>query len=138
MAKVIFRAVFPGIKIRMVEKKSNPCKNLALQRHYHSGFKLVIIETSHVHKRYFWAKLVRVRSSWNEAIKNASKNGSNDCFITTELDEVVLGAHHSVGQSCGTAGDLITIMFKSTVDGFLRTHSILIPFKDQMKTALPF
>lgn len=137
MARPLFQASFPGVKLRVVERKGNPCKNPTLQHHYFAGFKLALIETVSEDiansKRYFWAKIVRVRPSWNEAIKDASKRDNHDCFITIENDEVILDVTHFAGWSNGMAGDIITFLFHSTVDGFERTHSVLIPYRDQMK-----
>lgn len=137
MARPLFQASFPRVKLRVVERKGNPCKNPTLQHHYFAGFKLALIETiaedTANSKRYFWVKIVRVRPSWNEAIKDASEQPFRDCFITHELDEVILNVSHTSGWSNGVAGDIITFFFHSTIDNFERTHSILIPYRDQMK-----
>lgn len=137
MTRPLFRVNFPGLQVKIIERKGNPCTERNFQDHYFAGYKLAIFLVGREHLSippgHFWTKLVYVRPSWNADIKDASRGKRKDSFITIERDEVIREVTHQVGRSNGIEGDIITFTFYSTIDRFERSSAVIIPHNARLQ-----
>lgn len=134
MRTTVFRVSFPGIRIRIIDKKGNPCTQPELQRHFHVGYKHVqidITEDNEFMTPGHWPfKLVYVKPTWNVKLREQC---TDPFFAVIQPDEIVIGVGHRQDVINGLDVELIVLFLYEVGIGYINMQPIYLPHRAQLR-----